>query len=282
LKTIYKENRYFNYETQLLKLKTEFSGLTRTEWNQSIYFAFLHIIKLLLEPLSQSSYLPDFLFSPAYADKTLMTACGFWAQFRHDTILYAKQSYTVALTAIRPGRLPGYVEPKPKVYERIGQIISDLIAILKRFGMLPAELNSQLERLVTLTQRLQVISDKEIKGIELDDEELLFIKNIGRTLEELVTFPTALGSETDKKMAVITDVHTDPNNRQVLEVGVGKPFFIYAVIPFKRKQYLALGGVFSYYEFTKVLSERMTDEEWQSALSQEPDLPIWTNSFIVK
>jgi hypothetical protein len=211
-----------------------------------------------------------------------MTACGFWAQFRHDTILYAKQSYTVALTAIRPGGLPGYVEPKPRVYERIGQIISDLITILKRFGMLPVELNSQLERLVTLTQRLQVISDKEIKGIELDDEELLFIKNIGRTLEELVTFPTALGSETDKKMAVITDVHTDPNNRQVLEVGVGKPFFIYAVIPFKRKQYLALGGVFSYYEFTKVLSERMTDEEWQSALSQEPDLPIWTNSFIVK
>ncbi|MEO0084962.1 MAG: DUF3160 domain-containing protein [candidate division WOR-3 bacterium] len=91
-------------------------------------------------------------------------------------------------------------------------------------------------------------------------------------------------SEADTKMALIADVHTDPNTKQVLEVGVGKPFFIYAVIPFQHKQFLALGGVYSYYEFTKPLSERMTDEEWQKALSQEPkpDLPVWANSFIAE
>ena len=85
-------------------------------------------------------------------------------------------------------------------------------------------------------------------------------------------------------MAVVADVHTDPNNLQVLEEGVGNPYFIYAVIPYQKKQFLAVGGAFSYYEFTKPISERMTDEEWQSALSREPkpDLPVWTNSFIIK
>lgn len=289
LKTVYQENRYFNYETQLLKLKTEFSALARTEWNQSVYFATLYAIKLLLEPILKSSYLPDFLFTSAYADKTLMTACGFWAQLRHDTILYAKQSYTVALTAIRPEeKIPGYVEPKPLVYEQISETISDLIAILKQFGILPSEVDRRLESLRTLTQKLKAISDKEIKGIELDDDELRLIKDIGDKLEGMTTFPTqslrGVGSETDTKMALIADVHTDPNTKQVLEVGVGKPFFIYAVIPFQRKQFLALGGVYSYYEFTKPLSERMTDEEWQKALSQEPkpDLPVWANSFIAE
>ncbi|MEO0115181.1 MAG: DUF3160 domain-containing protein [candidate division WOR-3 bacterium] len=289
LKTVYQETRYLNYETQLLKLKNEFSELSRTEWNQSVYFATLYAIKLLLEPISGSSYLPNFLFTPAYADKTLMTACGFWAQLRHDTILYAKQSYTVALTAIRPEeKIPGYVEPKPLVYEQISETISDLIAILKQFGILPSEVNNRLESLKTLTQKLKAISDKEIKGIELDDDELRLIKNIGDNLEGMTTFPAQLfrgvGSEADTKMALIADVHTDPNTKQVLEVGVGKPFFIYAVIPFQHKQFLALGGVYSYYEFTKPLSERMTDEEWQKALSQEPkpDLPVWANSFIAE
>ena len=285
LKTVYKENLYFNYETQLLKLKIEFKELALTEWNQSIYFAWIYALKLLLEPLSRSPNLPDFLFSPAYADKTLMTACGSWAQLRHDTILYAKQSYTVAVTAIRPQEnqnQPGYVEPYPKVYEQIAKIITDLSEVLKRYGVLDGEVSNRLESLKALGQKLQTISEEEIRGIDLTDEDLTLLHNIGGNLEGMITFPGQFdkySSETDNKMAIVADVHTDPSYLQVLEEGVGNPYFIYAVIPYKKKQFLAVGGVFSYYEFTKPISERMTDEEWQK-LDPKPDLPVWTNSFI--
>lgn len=272
----------------MLKLKTEFKELTALEWNQSIYFSWIYAFKLLLEPLSKSPNLPDFLFSPAYADKTLMTVCGSWAQLRHDTILYAKQSYTVALTAMRPQEnQPGYVEPYPKVYEQITKLTSDLGNLLKQYLVLNEEVGYRLENFKTLTQKLNLIANKEVKGIELADEDLVLLHNIGENLEGMITFPGQFdkySSETDNKMAVVADVHTDPNNMQVLEEGVGNPYFIYAVIPYQKKQFLAVGGVFSYYEFTKPISERMTDEDWQDALSREPnpDLPVWTNSFIVK
>jgi hypothetical protein len=285
LKTVYKENLYFNYETQLLKLKTEFKELATTEWNQSIYFAWLYALKLLLDPLAKSPNLPDFLFSPAYADKTLMTACGSWTQLRHDTILYAKQSYAVALTAFQPPeKQPGYVEPYPKVFEQIASLLSDLTNVLKRFGILNEEVGNRLGNLKSLAQKLEEIAGKEVRGVDLAEADLQLIRNIGEALDGMTTFPSQFekySSETDQKMAVVADVHTDPNNMQVLEEGVGSPFLIYAVIPYQQKYYLAIGGVFSYYEFTKPISERMTDEDWQK-IEPKPDLPIWTNDFIVK
>ena len=285
LNTVYQENQFLNYTTQMLKLRTEFKQLITTEWNQSVYFAWLYALKLLLEPLSKSPNLPQFLFSPAYADKTLMTTCGSWTELRHDTILYAKQSYTAALTAIRPQeKQPGFVEPYPKFYEQIARIVLDLANGLKRYGVLNEEVGNRLASLKSLAQKLKLISVKEISGENLDDEELQLINNIGETLETMVTFPSQFekySSEADDKMAVVADVHTDPNTLQVLEEAVGNPFFIYAIIPYQQKNYLAVGGVFSYYEFTKPIGERMTDEEWQK-IEPKPDLPVWTKSFVIK
>jgi hypothetical protein len=84
----------------------------------------------------------------------------------------------------------------------------------------------------------------------------------------------------DKKMALVADVHTDAYNGRVLEEAVGNPCKVYAVIPFYGEQYLAVGACYSYYEFTKPMSARMTDEEWQ-ALKDKPPMPVWTKSFIV-
>jgi len=81
-------------------------------------------------------------------------------------------------------------------------------------------------------------------------------------------------------MALVSDVHTDVPRGKVLEEAVGNPGKVYAVVPFCGKQYLAVGACYSYYEFTKPMSQRMTDEEWQ-ALRDKPPMPVWTKSFIV-
>ena len=88
-------------------------------------------------------------------------------------------------------------------------------------------------------------------------------------------------SEADERMALVADVHTDSNTRQVLEEGVGDAFPIYVVVMVEGEQVVAVGGVFSYYEFKQPMSDRLTDEAWQ-AMSPKPDLPTWTGSFIVK
>jgi hypothetical protein len=83
-------------------------------------------------------------------------------------------------------------------------------------------------------------------------------------------------------MSLIADVHTDPNTQMVLEEAVGDPMFIYVAFPVDGQVYLARGGVFSYYEFTQPMSDRLTDEAWQNILSSgaTPGLPSWTSSFV--
>src|SRR5207248_127415 len=65
---------------------------------------------------------PTFMTTTAYHTKSLNTALASWAQLRHDTILYAKQSYTMfkPVMAERPVKpVQGYVEPLPELYARL-------------------------------------------------------------------------------------------------------------------------------------------------------------------
>jgi hypothetical protein len=47
------------------------------------------------------------------------------------------------------------------------------------------------------------------------------------------------------------------------------------------QQLVAVGGVFSYYEFKQPIADRLTDEAWQ-AMDPRPARPVWTASFVVK
>ena len=89
-------------------------------------------------------------------------------------------------------------------------------------------------------------------------------------------------SEADKKMALIADVHTDPNEGDVLEEAIGNPMLIYVAVYVEGQVILTRGGTFSYYEFTWPMNNRLTDEAWQAMLDAgtEPAMPSWTGSFI--
>ena len=52
----------------------------------------------------------------AWQRKQLQTQLASWAELRHDTVLYAKQSYTAGVKCEYP---TGYVEPYPETYARI-------------------------------------------------------------------------------------------------------------------------------------------------------------------
>jgi len=56
----------------------------------------LYALKLNLDPVAtfgEDAEIPLFVRSRAYADKTLMTACGSWAELHRDVILYSKEVY---------------------------------------------------------------------------------------------------------------------------------------------------------------------------------------------
>jgi hypothetical protein len=150
--------------------------------------------------------------------------------------------------------------------------------------LLNDELRGKLMGMENLLLTLKTVSEKELRGEALSEVEILFIRRIGDRLEQLTTFSGTMedqmASEADERMAVIADVHTDPNSGQVLEEGVGDAFPIYVIVPAEGGRALALGGVFSYYEFKQPLADRLTDEAWQ-AMDPRPAQPAWTGSFIV-
>jgi len=277
------DTQYDGYAEQLARLQTEYDTLPAEQWTATLYWNWLYSLQPLLN-LKGEGY-PFFMQSAAWVDKDLNAWLGSWAELRHDTILYAKQSYAVEATGMMPEPLPvnGYVEPRPAVYARLAALTRQMLDGLDGRGLLNDELRGKLIGMEDLLLALKTIAEKELRGEAISEMEYLFIRSIGDRLESLTTFsPTMegeLASETDERMAIIADVHTDTNSGQVLEEGVGDAFPIYVIVLVDGKQTLALGGVFSYYEFKQPLSDRLTDEAWQE-MSPRPALPDWTGSFI--
>jgi hypothetical protein len=88
-------------------------------------------------------------------------------------------------------------------------------------------------------------------------------------------------SDTDARMDIIADVHTEMNTGQVLEEGVGAPADIYVRVRDDRGYRLCRGGVFTYYEFKQPMEKRLTDEQWQQMGRdrKRPPRPDWAQAL---
>ena len=280
---VYGEGRYANYMEQMEKLRNEFGQLPQGQWVENLYWSWLYALRPLLEVKGEGY--PVFMQNQGWVDKDINTFLGSWTELRHDTILYAKQSYTMKATGImpQPEAVKGYVEPQPEVYARLAALARQMRTGLEGRGLLDAEYVDKLERLESLLLSLKTMAEKELMGQALSEEEYELIRNIGGILEGITTFSAKvkeeITSEADERMAIVADVHTDVNTGLVLEEGVGDAFLIYVIAPVEGQLVAAQGGVFSYYEFTQPMDDRLTDEAWQ-ALEPKPDLPVWTGSFI--
>jgi len=291
----YEEGQYANYMEQMAKLQTEFGQLPEEQWVENLYWSWLYALRPLLE-IRGEGY-PVFMQNQAWVDKDLNTFLGSWTELRHDTILYAKQSYTMKATGImpQPEAVKGYVEPQPEVYARLAALARQMRVGLEGRGLLDAEYSDKLERLESLLLSLKTMAEKELsppsfppkvggdEGGALSEEEYELIRNIGGILEGITTFSARveeeITSEADERMAIVADVHTDVNTGQVLQEAVGDAFIIYVVAPVEGQLVVTQGGVFSYYEFTQPMDDRLTDEAWQK-MEPKPDLPVWTGSFV--
>ena len=269
------DTEYKNYDEQVKNLKLFFDGLPPCQWEETLYWRWLYILKLLvIQPHPVQNGYPVFMQSNAWLLKELNTALGSWAELRHDTILYAKQSYTMLAVSMPkpPEFTKGWVEPYPEIYKLMSEFAKNLADIT----ICPKEVKKNLNDYSKILVSFSEISKKELLEEDLSDEEYKLIWNIGRTLKGLTIFSEALmkqiTSGTDEKMAVIADVHTDPNSQKVLEEGVGYANTIYVKLGYK----IVKGGIFSYYEFKTPMSERYTDEKWQNELVQQPrELQKW-------
>lgn len=272
--------KWDQYVPKRKQLRAEFAALDEKKWLSNLYFGWLWSLKALLAKAPEGY--PAFMRSTAWLDKSLNTCLASWAELRHDTILYAKQSGSECGDGEEPPPPPkGYVEPNPEFYGRMLTLARLSREGLTGRGLLSQKVQDKFRALEDMLSFLRRVSIKELKGEELTREEYEEIKIYGARLEGL-TKSIAEGdilSETDKDMAVVADVHTSQSS--ALEEGVGHAAEVYVVVPIAGKLYLTRGAVFRYYEFQWPSAERLTDEKWQQMIRSRkaPNPPVWVESF---
>jgi hypothetical protein len=274
------DSSYENYSVKYGELDSEFSNFSTAEWNRNLYWSWLYSLQPLLKDYGNGY--PTFMQTDAWQDKELSTSLASWTELRHDTILYAKQSYTMAETAmpLPPEEKPvvGYVEPVPDFYARLLALTKMTNQGLDEMGVLDSSSKSRLTELESILSRLQAISEKELENEELTEEDYEFIKNFGSQLEGVI----ADVDEKARKTTVVADVHTDANTEAVLEEGVG--YVDMVIVAYKLPDgriLIGAGPVMSYYEFKQPMDERLTDEKWREMLEEKPpERPDWSSTYI--
>jgi len=290
-----------NYMNNMTKLRNFIAGLDFKTWTQNLYWGWLYSLIPLITDKSEGY--PSFMRNKAWIRKELNTYLGSWTELKHDTILYAKQAYAEC-----GGDVPsysktddrGYVEPNPQLYARLVLLLKMTREGLESRGLLSDKNKENLIRMETLAQSLKTISEKELQNILPTVDEFELIRSYGAQLEHIwleinredieKTHVKWEGGKAedyigyyldDNPAALVADVATDPNG-SVLEEGTGRIMTIFAIVPVDGKLKLASGGVYSHYEFTWPMSDRLTDSSWRSLLytDKRPSLHEWANDFI--
>jgi hypothetical protein len=304
-----------SYDQALTNLQKEYGKLSDLDWNRNLYWSWLHALKPLLAEYGEGYQ--SFMGTQAYRTKSLTSALASWAQLRHDTILYAKQSYTMGREAsirvppLKP--VQGYVEPLPEFYGRLLALARMTNQGLTEMKVLNARAKARLDEFEKLLERLLAVSEKELANEELKEQDYQFIRNFGEHLEGVVVAPDpdklkALQQQLNRaiqagdvkrrrdiedmislenggamKTTLIADVHTDQNSKKVLEEGTG--YVDLGVFVYRQpdgRLVLGAGPVLSYHEFKHPMSDRLTDEKWRTLLKgKDAHSPLeWTREYL--
>ncbi len=274
--------QYHGYEQTLNDMQEMVDNYTTDDWHATLYMCWLHSLKLLAAP--RGNGYPDFMQTDRWSRCTLSTFLASWAMLRHDTILYAKQSYT-AMAGCAPGfgePVPsaGFVEPVPEVYAELRATLQMARRALEYYDIYDESLTQRFSNAESLLETLQSIAERELAGELLSTEDADFLKGFAGYLEGSIVLGdvTTEGLET----SLIADVHTDQNSSSVLEVASGN--LDNCVVVYRRADGVveaAIGPVLSYYQFSHPMNDRLTDEAWREILlSDPPPRPDWTDSYI--
>jgi len=267
---------YVDYWLQFDKLKAEFDEVGLSDWNRNLYWSWLYTLRALIGEFGQGY--PNFMRTEAWEKKELNAALASWTQLRHDTILYAKQSYTPIKTSLPP-EVSGYVEPVPEFYGRLLALTRMTRQGLSDFNALSTQAEERLANLEDILARLIEIANKELTNQTLSEDDYAYIRQFGKTLEGAIIGVEEKGVKT----TLVADVHTHTAEGNVLEEGVGYvDLIIVACSASDGSIYLAAGPVLSYYEFKHPMSDRLTDEAWRGLLASpsKPNRPTWFQMLV--
>ncbi|MEQ1822131.1 MAG: DUF3160 domain-containing protein [Fimbriimonadaceae bacterium] len=281
---LYNPRGWSEYGPRRAEVTRQFASLPPSYWQRNLYDVWLETLRFAANRPKHE--VPAFMRSAAWLDKSLNTALASFAELRHDTILYGEQ------TAVEMGDgeeeqpfVREYVEPNVPVYDRLAWMTKTLQNGLGKYNLITPGAKEDLKAYAELLALLRSAVDSQLAGKTLGKATHEKLRKIGGAIEDLTTTLLLRGvahqtlTNNDKDMALVADIHTaDP---LAFEIASGHAEDLIALVPIEGKTYLARGPVYSFYEFTVPIADRLSDETWKKMLEdgKEPLRPKWTSSY---
>ena len=307
----------FKYQHNLAAARNVIDSQPVAAWEGNIYMGWLAALRQLSRPTLSDPY-PEATRTEAWAFRTLNSQLASWTQLRHDTILYAKPTYTPPGLCSYPD---AWVEPNAEFWRAMEKLAHDTAEMIRTSPYratgtvlnLAAIQDAQVQFLNGFAEkvgRLREIAEQQLLGQALTAAQLEFIDSMMEPKGDFYSssrtyrgwyphlFYAPYGARTDgnwdrdhgagKFDALVVDVHNDSPNANlgdpggVLHEGVGYVDLLYVVATSGGERRMYAGPVFSYYEFELSFPTRRTDSEWQEQLKNggAPPPPGWANTFL--
>jgi len=287
----------YHYAPDLLAMRVLVDAHPADYWDKNLYNLWLGGLRALSPTFADDG--PTITRTEGWSRRMLNTQLASWAELRHDTILYVKQSYTGGAGCEYPD---AYVEPVPEFF---GQMVAfadrghDLIDILDldTSAGLGVTIDFYFQNLHGVASLLEGMAMHQRDGVPHSPEEIEFI-NRAVAIESGGCEPTgAVGWYADLFIdgfdsitwdPTIADVHTQPTDEvgnpvgRVLHVGTGGARLMVVTVDTCEGPAAYVGLASSYFEEITDDFQRLDDQDWSQQLSSgHPADVSWMSDLVV-
>jgi hypothetical protein len=288
--------RFNNYPAALHRVRLLADAHEPAFWTGSLYHAWLGALRAMSPPAdlggAPPAGLPAVATTQAWSRRVLNTQLASWAELRHDTLLYAKQSYTAYPVCDFPD---AFVDPYPELWKALAAYADRGSQMVARLPM--ASRSRAQQHFVALgeaSRRLEDMARRQMTGVPFSAEQLAWVNevvnikevpNCGPPIQVPDGWYVKLFHDRDQATKIdptIADVHTNPLGRQVLHVATGHPRLMVMTAETCTGPRAYVGLASAYYEKVTTNLKRHTDQEWAEELKTFPADVDWMKDLVVR
>jgi hypothetical protein len=283
-----------DYVRGLTSMRALSDEQNEADWQNSLYSTWIWALRGLSPNLAKPPA-AEVARTEAWARRLLATQLASWSELRHDTILYAKQSYSVQIVCEYPD---AYVDPYPAVFHRLvaqselGERATaqmDLLPLTPPQKAVVQNARSYFSKARDILTKLEAMAERNARGQRLTAEQLAFVNTM---IKKHVTPPSRHGCGGGGSITydgwyrdllngaslfdpdiTVADVHTGVTG--VLHVGKRQPRRMVVTIDWKDGPRAYVGAVYSYHEL--VAPSRISDSEFAQL---DPPDPAWMTPIV--
>lgn len=296
------ELRQWEYAPDLEAMRILADAHPAEFWESSLYNLWLRALRNLspdpAEIADPTSGLPAVARTEAWGRRIAGTQLASWAELRHDTILYAKQSYTGGVTCQFPD---AYVDPYPEFYDALQAYAErgrGLVHTLATAVHLAPRLDAYFTELSQVAERLADMARRQRRGEPFTAEQLAWVNEAVRIqwgcgdpagVEGWYGRLHFASDRAAEYAPTIADVHTQPTDEygnrvgRVLHVGTGKARLLVVTAETCVGPRAYVGVASSYFEEITEGFERLDDPAWEARLRTATPADVdWLQDLVVR